>query len=270
MNTRIRTVSADIDATLTGSSEIELQLAVARLEGLRIDEALEVTLDGEPVETEELTSVVGGVVHRFRAADGDLAVRYRARVEGRAETPHEAPFDRSLYLRPSRYVDCDRLFGYVGSRIDTGGEAVEVVDRVARFVAGHLDYTPGASRPTDGATDTLLAGAGVCRDYAYLVIALLRAAEIPARLAAVYAPGCEPMGFHAVAEALVDGQWTAVDANGLAPRQSLLRIATGRDAADTAFLDNHGGVLEVSSCVVSAVVDGELPVDEPSQAVAIR
>lgn len=60
MNTQIRTVSADIDATLTGSSEIELQLAVARLEGLRIDEALEVTLDGEPVETEELASVVGG------------------------------------------------------------------------------------------------------------------------------------------------------------------------------------------------------------------
>ena len=64
---------------------------------------------------------------------------------------------------------------------------------------------------------------------------------MPARLAAVYAPGCEPMDFHAVAEAFVDGEWRVVDATCLAPRQSMVRIATGRDAADTAFLDNHKG-----------------------------
>ena len=63
---------------------------------------------------------------------------------------------------------------------------------------------------------------------------------MPARLAAVYAPGPRPMEFHAVAEALVDGQWWVVDATQLAPRQSLLRVATGRDAADTAFLTNFG------------------------------
>ena len=37
--------------------------------------------------------------------------------------------------------------------------------------------------------DTLLAGNGVCRDYAHLVVALLRAVNVPARLVAVYAPG---------------------------------------------------------------------------------
>ena len=51
------------------------------------------------------------------------------------------------------------------------------------------------------------------------------------------------MDFHAVAEAFVDGQWRVVDATLLAPRQSLVRIATGRDAADTAFLDNHKGAI---------------------------
>ena len=35
-------------------------------------------------------------------------------------------------------------------------------------------------------------------------------------------------------------QWWVVDATRLAPRQSLLRVATGRDAADTAFLTNYG------------------------------
>ena len=49
-------------------------------------------------------------------------------------------------------------------------------------------------------------------------------------------PGLYPMDFHAVAEAYVDGGWYVVDATTLAPRQTLVRIATGRDAADTAFL----------------------------------
>ena len=39
-----------------------------------------------------------------------------------------------------------------------------------------------SSDPIDGAVDTLLAGKGVCRDYAHLVIALLRAVNVPARL----------------------------------------------------------------------------------------
>ena len=82
-------------------------------------------------------------------------------------------------------------------------------------------------------TDTLLAGAGVCRDYAHLVVALLRAVNVPARLVSVYAPGVYPMDFHAVAEAFVEGQWRVVDATLLAPRQSLVRITTGRDTADT-------------------------------------
>ena len=108
-------------------------------------------------------------------------------------------------------------------------------------MGSRLDYVPGSSDPIDGAVDTLLAGRGVCRDYAHLVVALLRAVNVPARLVAVYAPGCQPMDFHAVAEAFVDGQWRVVDATCLAPRQTMVRISTGRDAADTAFLDNHRG-----------------------------
>ena len=100
----------------------------------------------------------------------------------------------------------------------------------------------------------------MCRDYAHLVVALLRAVNVPARLVAVYAPGCQPMDFHAVAEAYVNGQWHVVDATCLAPRQTLVRISTGRDAADTAFLDNHRGSITLNSSVVSAWVDGPLAV----------
>jgi len=49
------------------------------------------------------------------------------------------------------------------------------------------------------------------------------------------------MDFHAVAEAFVEGQWRVVDGTLLTPRQTVARIATGRDAADIALLDNHKG-----------------------------
>lgn len=77
------------------------------------------------------------------------------------------------------------------------------------------------------------------------------------------------MDFHAVADAFVDGQWRVVDASLLAPRQTLVRIATGRDAADIAFLDNHKGAITLNKFEVTAVVDGILPKDSIDQLVSI-
>src|SRR5699024_9044914 len=118
---------------------------------------------------------------------------------------------------------------------------------------------------TDGAVDSILQASGVCRDFAHVVIALLRALGTPARLVSVYAPGLEPMDFHAVAEAWVDGAWHIVDATRLAPRESMVRIATGRDAADTAFLTTRGGRTTFNRQVVTAeLVAGELPAEDPA------
>jgi hypothetical protein len=48
------------------------------------------------------------------------------------------------------------------------------------------------------------------------------------------------------------------------------RIATGRDAADTAFLDNHNGAITMQYMMVTAVVDGELPQDSVDELVSLR
>ena len=90
-----------------------------------------------------------------------------------------------------------------------------------------------------------------------MVIALLRAMDMPARYAACYAPGLRPMDFHAVAEAYLDGAWYAIDATRLANRRSLVRIATGRDAADCAFLSYHGGYVGLKRLRVDAWVTPE-------------
>jgi hypothetical protein len=62
------------------------------------------------------------------------------------------------------------------------------------------------------------------------------------------------MDFHAVAEAYYDGAWYVIDATRLANRRSLVRIATGRDAADCAFLSYHGGYVGLKRLRVDAWV----------------
>jgi transglutaminase-like putative cysteine protease len=62
------------------------------------------------------------------------------------------------------------------------------------------------------------------------------------------------MDFHAVAEAYFDGAWYVIDGTRLANRHSLVRIATGRDAADCAFLSYHGGYVGLKQMRVDAWV----------------
>jgi transglutaminase-like putative cysteine protease len=169
------------------------------------------------------------------------------------------PAEWAEALRPSRYCPSDQLEGFASTEFDRTLPRAELVTAVAGWVHRRLVYTSGASRPVDTAVDTLLAGQGVCRDYAHLTVTLLRVLEIPARLVAVYAPGLSPMDFHAVVEADIDGTWCVVDATRLAPTSSLARICSGRDAADTAFLSLFGGVAQFRTMTVTATTEGPLP-----------
>ena len=186
-----------------------------------------------------------------------MTIRYDATVEGTAEAAPVEELDLIAYRRPSRYCESDQLLPTAHAEFQ-GLEGKPLLDAVSSWVGAQLSYIPGSSKPTDGATETLLARQGVCRDYAHLVVALLRALDVPARLVAVYAPGLDPMDFHAVAEAYIEDAWHVVDATALAPRSTLLRIATGRDAADTAFLTTIGGLVNLTMLHVTATVD-DLP-----------
>ena len=166
-----------------------------------------------------------------------MEIDYEATVIGRAEPLPVEPTDEIIYLRPSRYVQSDIMQPFARETFP-GLDGAALVRAVGAWVHDRLTYVPEASTPTGGAVETLEAGAGVCRDYAHLTAALLRALDIPARLVSVYAPQLQPPDFHAVVEAVVDGRWVVVDSTRLAPRRGMVRMATGRDAADTAFLTN--------------------------------
>lgn len=262
-----RIVSAAMDLDVTATSDLVMAVSVTPLPGLTIDERLVVELDGTPLPLEELTEATGTRLQLAHAERGRVTVRYDATVDGTAEAAPVDELDLIAYRRPSRYCESDQLLPTAHAEF-TGLEGKPLLDAVSSWVGAHLSYLPGSSKPTDGATETLLARQGVCRDYAHLVVALLRALDVPARLVAVYAPGLDPMDFHAVAEAYVEGAWHVVDATALAPRSTLLRIATGRDAADTAFLTTIGGLVQLSTLRVTATVDA-LPSDDVTRLVRL-
>lgn len=182
-------------------------------------------------------------------ASGELSITYRAEVEvaprdGRLagltqSRIRDLPAEALRYLRPSRYCPSDRMERFVEREFSRwqGGDKVEAI---LAWIADHTDYVAGVSDPGTTALETFVDRAGVCRDFAHLTIALCRAAEIPARAVSAYAWKLDPPDMHAVAEVYVGGAWRLVDATCKAPVEGLVRVATGADAADIAFMSIFG------------------------------
>ncbi len=235
-------------------------------------EALTVSLDGRPVEVSELDEDPLTRLRMFSTTSGLLMVDYAAEIVGRAPEAAVTPTDPIVYLRPSRYVQSDTLTPFARETFPglngPHQDGARLVREVSAWVHDRLDYVPDATSPTGGAVETLESGQGVCRDYAHLTAALLRALDVPARLVSVYAPQLEPMDFHAVVEALVDGRWVVVDSTRLAPRRGMVRMATGRDATDTAFLTNTLSDIQLLRLAVDASSSETLD-DDPDELVAL-
>lgn len=265
-----RSVTAHLTAKTQANTSLVFAVAAARNPGYSaFEETLTISVNGTNAALTEVADFHGGRMHTLSLTEpSDLSLEYRAVITGKAQPEEASEADLIRYVRPSRYCESDRLLPTAYAEFGPL-RGTHLLDAVREWVGRELSYVSASSRPTDGAVETLLARRGVCRDYAHLVISLLRAKDVPARLAAVYAPGLDPMDFHAVAEAWVDGAWHVVDATAMAPRESLVRVATGRDASDTAFLSTVAGSLQLERITVSAVVN-ELPLDRRAELVQLR
>ena len=117
---------------------------------------------------------------------------------------------------------------------------------VTEWVRSRIKFQIGTSGVSTSALETFNQGAGVCRDFAHLTIALLRALNYPTRFVTGVDYGADPAlgppDFHSYAEAFIGDRWWLFDATGISPLTGLIRIGTGRDAADVAFATMFGSV----------------------------
>jgi transglutaminase-like putative cysteine protease len=205
------------------------------------------TVNGEALETSDDCAPIRVVTN-----GSAVPIVYTAEVELR-ETPPSGPLafaDRVRWVYPSRYCPVDRMAGYARAEFGDGGD--DPISTVASFVYERIDYVGGVSDTATTAIDTLVQGAGVCRDFTHLTVALLRALSVPARYVAAYVPGLVPSDFHALVEAHDGERWRLVDPTGLSDPTYAVRIAHGRDGADVAFLTVLSGDMPIGATLVSA------------------
>lgn len=225
---------------------------------------------------------------RVSAPTGPFKLRYDAVVEidARFAAPSavgevpvaQLPAEALPYVLPSRYCESDRLYRFANREFGSLPPGYARVQAIRNWVLDHVSFTSNSSTATTTAEDVLINRAGVCRDFAHVMIALCRALNIPARFATGIDYGADPaMGptdFHAYVEVYLAGGWYIFDPSGAAVPMGFVRLATGRDAADVAFATIFGTVRsepprisikahvdEASGCVEPRLCDEAISTD---------
>jgi transglutaminase-like putative cysteine protease len=198
----------------------------------------------------------GNRLGRLHAEPGPLVVRYAATVDVShfmtepsllfAVPPGELPAAVLGYLRASRYCQSDRVSSLAWQQFGHLPPGYEQVQAVCMWVRQRTRFQPGTSGVNTSAVDTLDSCVGVCRDFAHAAISLLRALNYPARIVTGVDYGADPAlgppDFHCYLDVFLGDRWYLFDPTGICPLTGLIRIATGRDAADVSFATTFGQV----------------------------
>ena len=209
----------------------------------------------------------GNFVHRFNIPQRHRALSITADSMVLVEAPPPLPSNTAAlaalerlqneldehadFLEPTGYTP------YTGAVRDLARRAERSSDEsVGGFATAAMKMVHGAFRYEQGAThvqssihDTLATGAGVCQDFAHILLAMLRIRGVPARYVSGYlvpGRGNDPgaameqviggQASHAWAEAFIPGAgWVGLDPTAGSPTGvQHVRVAYGRDYGDVA------------------------------------
>lgn len=113
----------------------------------------------------------------------------------------------------------------------SGEDAFLTARILMRKLHEHFPYQSGITGVHTTAEEAMQLGAGVCQDYAHILISLCQLAGIPARYAAGLLIG--EGASHAWTEIAVNGRWYGLDPTGAVPvTDSHIKLAVGRNSSD--------------------------------------
>jgi transglutaminase-like putative cysteine protease len=212
------------------------------------------------VQATEYVDCFGNLCQRFTLPRGESTITVETEVEvadlidmdRRAPqvAPAQLPDDTLIYLLQSRYCPSDKMAERAREIVKGCEPGYPQAERIHDWVRDNIEYRYGVSEASTCALDTLEMGAGVCRDFAHVGVALCRSLMLPARVVVGYLYQLDPMDMHAWFEVFLGGRWYAFDATQKEPRGGRIVVAHGRDSADVAFLSNYGP-LEITRMEVS-------------------
>jgi transglutaminase-like putative cysteine protease len=141
--------------------------------------------------------------------------------------------------RVSSVKALDQMQEYVSQLFDPGKTVAQLVEDTCRFIFTGFTYIKGITTIETTVDDILEKKAGVCQDFAHVMLELLRMMGIPSRYVSGYiCPNKNGMrgegATHAWVEAYVPGYgWAGIDpTNNVWVSNHHVKLAVGRDFAD--------------------------------------
>ncbi len=212
-----------------------------------------------PLDFAERTDAFGNTILEIRAEriGEQLAFAFRSSVTllAGAAPVWVAAEEVRPYYAPTRLTGVDaHMTGVALELRRTYAGTLAFAAALNEWVYKHMRYGFGATDTRTTAQEALVGGVGLCQDYAHVMIALCRAAGVPARYVSGHMLG--EGGSHAWLEVLVDerGRYAAYGfdpTNRRRPGLDYLTVAVGRDYNDVpptagTFSAPYGGVLSSS------------------------
>jgi len=165
---------------------------------------------------------------------------FRFGIEGAAEVSSDSftagNEPERVLLYPSELTRTHGMLEqfYIDTAAAAPSETVERVTHFSHAVHNSLRYERGITTNTTTAAAAFDGGAGVCQDYAHILLAMLRRDKIPCRYVAGMASDYGET--HAWVEAWASGQYCGIDPTRDKPiDEGYIAISRGRDFADCAI-----------------------------------
>ena len=197
---------------------------------------------GPRSQVTESVDTFGNVAVRVQATRVESCVEFVVHVVvERTDGPAVAvpAGDGGPLLLPSSLTEPDTALREVAAELLASGDAgLDLAERINGWVAGAMTYRHDVTTVRTTASEALAVGAGVCQDYAHVMLALCRLCGLPARYVSGHMVG--EGGSHAWVEVLLPSRSAVAfdPTNNRRAGHAYLTVAVGRDYADVA--PTHG------------------------------
>lgn len=228
-----------------------------------------VVVRGAPADVRESVDAFGNVAVRVLAVRVEACIEFDVAVtveRGEAAAAPVAAVERRRLLVASALTEPDDALRRAARLLLGSGDAgLGLAQRINAWVAATMSYRHDVTGVRTSAAEALAIGAGVCQDYAHVMLALCRLCGLPARYVSGHMLG--EGGSHAWVEVLLPSvtDRSALVAVAFDPTNdrlagsTYLTVAVGRDYADVApthgsYSGPAGGTLTVQKSLEAEAV----------------
>ena len=134
-----RDVGVELEVEIAAPTTLEFQVAVAPHPNTEVSESLSFVLDGKSVQPLEISGTHGTRIHKMDASVGNLKVGYSATIVGWTDPAPVSEYDLSMYLRPSRYAEADKFFGFAATEFGNYIDSTTLLEKVSSWVGTRLN-----------------------------------------------------------------------------------------------------------------------------------